>query len=103
MDLDNLIVMANRIGSFFAAQPDRDEALAGIADHVKKFWEPRMRSQILAAVGTEAGAGRLGRAPRARGVGLDQEAVSVITALAVEPLLSCTVTVMLYVPLAEFG
>ncbi len=56
MDLDNLIVMANRIGDFFVAQPDRDEALAGIADHLKKFWEPRMRSQILAAVGTEAGA-----------------------------------------------
>lgn len=57
MDLDNLIVMANRIGDFFVAQPDRDEALAGIADHLKKFWEPRMRSQILAAVGTESGAG----------------------------------------------
>ncbi|MDP9124864.1 MAG: formate dehydrogenase subunit delta [Pseudomonadota bacterium] len=56
MDLDNLIVMANRIGAFFAAQPDRDEALAGIADHVKKFWEPRMRAEILAAVDTEAGA-----------------------------------------------
>jgi formate dehydrogenase subunit delta len=56
MDLDNLIVMANKIGQFFAAQPDRDEALAGIADHVKKFWEPRMRDEILAAVGTEAGA-----------------------------------------------
>ena len=57
MDLDNLIHMANRIGSFFAAQPDRDEALMGIADHLKKFWEPRMRAQILAAVGTEEGAG----------------------------------------------
>ncbi len=57
MDLDNLIVMANRIGQFFEAQPDRDEALEGIAQHVKKFWEPRMRAQILAAVGTEAGAG----------------------------------------------
>jgi formate dehydrogenase subunit delta len=57
MNLDNLIVMANRIGHFFEAQPDREEALAGIADHVKKFWEPRMRVQILAAVGTEAGAG----------------------------------------------
>lgn len=57
MDLDNLIVMANRIGAFFEAQPDRDEALAGIAEHVKKFWEPRMRSQILAALATEAGAG----------------------------------------------
>ena len=48
MDLDNLIVMANKIGQFFAAMPDRDEALAGIAEHVKKFWEPRMRAQILA-------------------------------------------------------
>ncbi len=57
MDLDNLILMANKIGLFFEAQPDREEALAGIADHVRKFWEPRMRSQILAAVGTEAGAG----------------------------------------------
>ena len=57
MDLDNLIVMANKIGQFFVAMPDRDEALAGIADHVKKFWEPRMRAQILAVVGTEEGAG----------------------------------------------
>ena len=57
MDLDNLVLMANRIGLFFAAQPDREEALAGIAEHVKKFWEPRMRSRILAALGTEAGAG----------------------------------------------
>ena len=57
MDLQNLVVMANRIGSFFEAQPDRDEALAGIADHVKKFWEPRMRAQILAALDTGGGAG----------------------------------------------
>ncbi len=56
MDLDNLIVMANKIGQFFAALPDRDEALAGIAEHVKKFWEPRMRAEILAALGTESGA-----------------------------------------------
>jgi formate dehydrogenase subunit delta len=57
MDVDNLVVMANRIGHFFEAQPDRDEALAGIAEHVKKFWEPRMRAQILAALGTDAGTG----------------------------------------------
>jgi len=56
MDLDNLIVMANRIGQFFAAQPDRDEALAGIAEHVRKFWEPRMRSQLLAALDNDASA-----------------------------------------------
>jgi formate dehydrogenase subunit delta len=57
MDLHNLIVMANRIGAFFEAQPDRTEAMAGIAEHVRKFWEPRMRTEILASLDTDAGAG----------------------------------------------
>lgn len=39
--------MANDIGDFFEAQPDRQEALHGIADHIKKFWEPRMRTTLL--------------------------------------------------------
>jgi formate dehydrogenase subunit delta len=45
---DNLIRMANRIGDFFEAMPDRAEALEGIATHLKKFWEPRMRRKFLA-------------------------------------------------------
>ncbi|SIR63680.1 formate dehydrogenase subunit delta [Pseudacidovorax sp. RU35E] len=51
---DNLVRMANRIGDFFAAQPDHEEALAGIAEHLRKFWAPRMRADFLAAV--DAGA-----------------------------------------------
>ncbi|MDR2297713.1 MAG: formate dehydrogenase subunit delta [Comamonas sp.] len=47
MDANNLIRMANRIGEFFEAMPDREEALHGIADHIQKFWEPRMRGRIL--------------------------------------------------------
>lgn len=47
MDSDNLIRMANRIGDFFEAMPDRAEALEGIATHIRKFWEPRMRRQFL--------------------------------------------------------
>ena len=47
MDSDNLIRMANRIGDFFASMPDRAEALDGIANHIQKFWEPRMRQQFL--------------------------------------------------------
>lgn len=50
MDTANLIRMANRIGDFFAAMPERDEALQGIAEHIKKFWEPRMRRQLLMAL-----------------------------------------------------
>jgi formate dehydrogenase subunit delta len=50
MDLANLIHMANRIGDFFEPQPNRADALAGIADHLKKFWDPRMRRELLAAI-----------------------------------------------------
>ena len=50
MDADNLIRMANRIGDFFEALPDRAEALDGIATHIRKFWEPRMRRELLAAL-----------------------------------------------------
>ncbi|SIN93732.1 formate dehydrogenase subunit delta [Paraburkholderia phenazinium] len=50
MDEQNLIEMANRIGDFFDSMPDREEALAGVADHIRRFWEPRMRRALLAAV-----------------------------------------------------
>jgi len=39
--------MANQIGKFFAAQK-HDQAVAAITDHLQKFWDPRMRSTILA-------------------------------------------------------
>jgi formate dehydrogenase subunit delta len=47
MSVDKLIYMANQIAKFFASQgPQR--AILGTAEHIKKFWDPRMRSQILA-------------------------------------------------------
>ena len=39
--------MANRIADFFQADPDRQAALEGIAGHLKRFWDPRMRREIL--------------------------------------------------------
>ncbi len=50
MDQQNLIDMANRIGDFFESMPDHEEALAGIADHIRRFWEPRMRRALFAAL-----------------------------------------------------
>ena len=47
MDIANLIRMANRIGDFFDAMPDREEALEGVANHIQKSWEPRMRHALL--------------------------------------------------------
>jgi formate dehydrogenase subunit delta len=42
--------MANQIGTFFEAMPDRPEALLGVAQHMRKFWEPRMLRAFLAHV-----------------------------------------------------
>lgn len=46
MNIDNLVLMANQIGGFFEAMPDRDEALEGVSNHIRKFWALRMRSQL---------------------------------------------------------
>ncbi len=52
MSPDKLVRMANQIGTFFAHQghgPDADEtAVAAIAKHLDDFWDPRMRSAIVA-------------------------------------------------------
>ena len=50
MNSDNLIRMANQIGVFFESMPDRAEGLDGIATHIRKFWDPRMRQAFLAVV-----------------------------------------------------
>ena len=39
--------MANDIGRFFEADPDKAEAAKSIANHLKRFWDPRMRRQIV--------------------------------------------------------
>ncbi|WP_423196224.1 MULTISPECIES: formate dehydrogenase subunit delta [unclassified Cupriavidus] len=58
MHIENLIKMANQIGSFFEAMPNREEAVADIASHIKRFWEPRMRRELLAHVdATDGGVG----------------------------------------------
>ena len=44
---EKLVTMANQIGKFFASQGP-DLAVAGTAEHIKKFWDPRMRAAIFA-------------------------------------------------------
>lgn len=44
---DKLIRMANQIGDFFNSQGPTI-AVNGTAEHIKKFWDPRMLSQIYA-------------------------------------------------------
>jgi formate dehydrogenase subunit delta len=58
---DKLVYMANQIGTFFTSQ-DKGTASAKIADHVTKFWDPRMRRAIIARLD----AGGAGLDPAAR-------------------------------------
>jgi formate dehydrogenase subunit delta len=73
MSPDKLVYMANQIGKFFASQGP-EEAIAGTADHIKKFWDPRMRATIRAHV--EAG-----------GAGLDPNVRKAIETLKAPPAL----------------
>jgi formate dehydrogenase subunit delta len=64
---DKLVYMANQIGKFFVSQ-GHDKAAAGIAEHIAKFWDPRMRATILAHL-------------KAGGAGLDPAAREAIESL----------------------
>lgn len=59
---EKLVYMANQIGKFFAAQGE-ERAVSEIADHLKKFWTPRMRAEIVAYT-TGTGGTALDRLPR---------------------------------------
>jgi formate dehydrogenase subunit delta len=48
MEIERLVKMANDISNFFNAEPDRNSAIHGTMDHIKKFWDPRMRKAIFA-------------------------------------------------------
>jgi formate dehydrogenase subunit delta len=45
MNDQTLVRMANQIADFFKVQPEAD-AIAGTADHIRKFWDPRMRAKM---------------------------------------------------------
>ena len=50
MNVERLVAMANQISHFYESLPDRDEALASTASHMRRFWDPRMRLAMLAHV-----------------------------------------------------
>lgn len=57
MNIDNLVSMANQIGVFFASYPDANEGRTEIANHLQRFWAPRMRSELFSYIDEANGAG----------------------------------------------
>ncbi len=56
MNAEHLLKMANDIGTFFEAMPNRQQAIQDVATHIRKFWEPRMQKSLLAYLSTHSDA-----------------------------------------------
>ncbi|MFV3076031.1 formate dehydrogenase subunit delta [Niveispirillum fermenti] len=55
MSPDKLVMMANQIGAFFASQGP--QGADGVADHIRSFWDPRMRAGIFDHLDNKGGEG----------------------------------------------
>jgi formate dehydrogenase subunit delta len=55
MKVELMVHNANQIALYFASFP-REEAIEGVLDHILKFWERRMKDQLLDYV-AKGGAG----------------------------------------------
>lgn len=49
MTQQEMVRMVNQIADFYRPYPE-EEAIAGIAGHIRDFWEPRMRAQLEACL-----------------------------------------------------
>lgn len=47
MDAQYLVKMANQIAGFFSAYPDEEDAVSEVANHMRRFWDPRMRQALM--------------------------------------------------------
>lgn len=59
MDIEQLIIMANQIGTFFKSSPDVEQAQKDIVMHIKRFWALSMRLQLIEHAQTKEGKGLL--------------------------------------------
>ena len=67
MNIDLLIKMTNEIGEFFSGVEvnDPEAAARDVANHLRRYWEPRMRAQMLKYYEERGGAGLSELAKRA--------------------------------------
>ena len=64
MNIERLVAMANDIAAFFDSEPDKAIAADGVRSHLVRFWDPRMRREIIAHA-EGGGAGLTGTAKSA--------------------------------------
>ena len=64
--------MANDIAAFFDSEPDKAVAAEGVRFHITRFWDPRMRREIVAHL-------------QSGGAGLSETAKSAVAQLTNSP------------------
>ena len=57
MNIDLMIKMANEITSFWQGEAGEEDAAKEVATHLKRYWEPRMRAQMITYYEERHGAG----------------------------------------------
>ena len=57
MDRENLVKMANRIASFFEGTGTEAEAQQEVCNHLRRFWAPAMRAELVAEIDAGGAAG----------------------------------------------
>lgn len=57
MNIDLLIKMANQITSFWEGEVGEDAAATEVATHLRRYWEPRMRAQMITYYEERQGSG----------------------------------------------
>ena len=57
MDAHKLVRMANEIATFFESEAEEHAIGDSVADHLKRFWDPRMRRELLRFIDEEGGTG----------------------------------------------
>ena len=66
MDIGRLVAMANDIAAFFDSESDKAIAADGVRSHLVRFWDPRMRREIIAHLEGGGAGGGLHHVPLSR-------------------------------------
>ena len=56
-NIDTLVTMANQIGDFFESMKDRKKSEEEIIGHLKRTWDPRMRTALMNHIAQHEGSG----------------------------------------------
>jgi formate dehydrogenase subunit delta len=83
MNIDLLIKMANQITDFWEGEAGQEVAVKEVATHLRRYWEPRMRAQMITYYHERQGSGLNDVAKAAVGVLAEQAAQA--KAAAAEP------------------